>query len=1126
MRAIARLSGLFLGGILFCGSVFAESQPDTTQFQLKDIQQRLDQFVASADETELKAEIIILYKLAIGHLRTTEKLEEIAQGYLNLLETAPQKTLEIQEILALDSKDFTAKLNLDSSPSDSLQSLEHQLNKIKVQLAAVETALEEQVDQLQTEKRQPERWQELMADAQQKHQQASLDLEQLDSSNEPPLLIEAKRLTIIGLKKENTARMQQIDQAILSHGARSKLLQVRKELSERKRKVLQNRLSTFEEAINRLHEHEATRVQEAAKLAQRELVGKHQILQQNAKINTELGQELSRVVAAIERVSQDHKQLLDELTILERSFNNTQLQLEVAGSGTALGELLRSKRDLIPDIKKHKQYSKQIDRKIVVARLALLKTGEDRRGASNTDQLLQQLMSTVDEALGSHTYDSIKRLLTEVITDRKSVLDKLSTARENHTLALTELKRDQNRLLNQSKAFSALLKESLFWVASHEPINLGWLKQLWRSLTDLISPTNWITGGISLIKRLAEAPFIPFLGFLCAAIIFFLRRRINSYLPTLATQIGKVKHDSLMVTAEAMTLTFFAQIPVPLILFITGWVMKNDPNNTAISEGLGHGLTSTALFLYLATIFRSLSEPDGIMDRHFNWPEAGRTPLWRHFRWFIPSMAPLVLIIGFTEGQDIEIYRDTVGRLSQMVSSAFLAIFIWQTMSPRDGLMSIFYSKQDVQNNGRLRHFYFSALIILPLILAILSITGYYYTSLNLENRFGYTVLVISGVILVHALLIRWLLVTERRLVYQRALAKREALIAVLKAEKSGEDQVEPPADIPEVLQVNLETINEQTRRILLIGTGITLIIGLWMVWSDLLPAFAGLERVTLWQRTDLVSGVESLVPVTLFDLSLALVIALVTLSAAKNLPGLLEIFVLQSTTRSAGIRFAVSTLSRYAIVSVGFVISFSYLGIGWQEVQWLVAALGVGLGFGLREIFASYVAGIIILFERSVRVGDVVTVGSISGKVTKIYLRATTITDWDNKELVVPNNLVVTQNLTNWTLSDEVTRVIIKISIAKGSNTDQVHRLMHEVARANSSVLETPPPVVLFLGIGDAGYEFELRVFTRDSNNRQELTHQLYMALEKQLMSKGIGIGRPSMDILMKEQKHPQGLA
>ncbi len=192
-------------------------------------------------------------------------------------------------------------------------------------------------------------------------------------------------------------------------------------------------------------------------------------------------------------------------------------------------------------------------------------------------------------------------------------------------------------------------------------------------------------------------------------------------------------------------------------------------------------------------------------------------------------------------------------------------------------------------------------------------------------------------------------------------------------------------------------------------------------------------------------------------------------------------------------------------------------LGIGWQNVQWLVAAMTVGLGFGLQEIFANFVSGIILLFERPARVGDIVTVGAITGTVTKIRIRATTILDWDNKELIVPNKEFVTGNLVNWTLSNPNLRLVLKVGVAYGSDTRLVTELLYQVANQSLNVLETPEPSVVFNEFGDSSLNFELRLFVSDLKLYRSLRHELHIAIDDIFRQHQIEIAFPQCDLHVK---------
>jgi small-conductance mechanosensitive channel len=214
------------------------------------------------------------------------------------------------------------------------------------------------------------------------------------------------------------------------------------------------------------------------------------------------------------------------------------------------------------------------------------------------------------------------------------------------------------------------------------------------------------------------------------------------------------------------------------------------------------------------------------------------------------------------------------------------------------------------------------------------------------------------------------------------------------------------------------------------------------------------------------------------------------------------------------GIQFAITTLSRYAIVVVGLVMAFNQIGINWSKVQWLVAAMTVGLAFGLQEIFANFVSGLIILFERPMRVGDIVTSGEITGKVSQIQIRATTIQTWDNKELVVPNKEFVTGRLMNWTLTDPQLRISFLVGVAYGSDTAQVEQALYAVARQHPDVLKDPEPTVAFMNFGASSLDFDLRLSIPNLDVLMKVRHEINTAIDQAFRKANIEIPFPQQDL------------
>jgi potassium efflux system protein len=244
--------------------------------------------------------------------------------------------------------------------------------------------------------------------------------------------------------------------------------------------------------------------------------------------------------------------------------------------------------------------------------------------------------------------------------------------------------------------------------------------------------------------------------------------------------------------------------------------------------------------------------------------------------------------------------------------------------------------------------------------------------------------------------------------------------------------------------------------------------------------------------------------------------------------PGVLEIAFLQRMSVEQGSRYAITTLTRYVIFSVGVIVLFNSLGWKWSQLQWLVAALGVGLGFGLQEIVANFVSGLIILFERPVRVGDTVTVGDLSGTVSRIRIRATTITDWDRKEIIVPNKNFITERVINWTLSDQVTRIMVNVGIAYGSDTEHAQQIMLETVRAMPLVMEDPAPGVYFVGFGDSSLDFRIYVYARELTDRFPIIHEIHTRVNKALEANGITVPFPQRDLHLKsmDEKVMRGFA
>ena len=357
---------------------------------------------------------------------------------------------------------------------------------------------------------------------------------------------------------------------------------------------------------------------------------------------------------------------------------------------------------------------------------------------------------------------------------------------------------------------------------------------------------------------------------------------------------------------------------------------------------------------------------------------------------------------------------------------------------------------------------------------------------------------------------LRGLSVAARRIAWRRALARRQHLV------KEGAEGAEPQ----EEPTIALEQVNQQTLRITMLVMIALFAVMFWAIWSDLITVFAYLDSITLWHYNGTEAGASVVRSVTMGSLLFAIVASMVAWALIRNLPGLLEVLVLSRLNMRQGTSYAITTILNYAIIAIGAMTVFGSLGVSWDKLQWLAAALSVGLGFGLQEIFGNFVSGLIILFERPVRIGDTVTIGTFSGTVSKIRIRATTITDFDRKEVIIPNKAFVTERLINWSLSDTVTRVVIRLGVAYGSDLDKVKEVLLKVAHDHPKVMQEPAPAVFFTTFGPSTLDHELRLYVRELRDRSYTVDELNRAIDRLCRENDINIAFNQLEVHLRNEK------
>ncbi|HHV6362140.1 TPA: mechanosensitive ion channel domain-containing protein, partial [Haemophilus influenzae] len=590
--------------------------------------------------------------------------------------------------------------------------------------------------------------------------------------------------------------------------------------------------------------------------------------------------------------------------------------------------------------------------------------------------------------------------------------------------------------------------------------------------------------------------------------IFKFKNRIKQQLNKINREIHRLDTDSQWSTLLALLLTAFLTLSSTLwflaVCQMIGFFFFKNP------EEFWHWSFSMAGYCWFFTFWISLFRPNGIFVNHF---ESSKENAQR-FRGVIQRIIIVIVLLlntsVFSNVTDAGLANDVLGQINTITALIFCTAII----APRFNRVLRSYEPETNKHHWLIRIVQIG-LRLIPVGLIVLIVLGYYYTALNLIEHFIHSYIAWCVWWLVRNTIYRGITVSSRRLAHRRLAEKRRQKALENNYENISSDDVVAVGEPEESLALN--DVRSQLLRFVDLFIWTALLGIFYYVWSDLVTVVSYLREITLWQQTTTTDAGTVVESITLFNLLVALVIVGITYVLVRNISGILEVLIFSRVNLSQGTPYTITTLLTYIFIAIGGAWAFATLGMSWSKLQWLFAALSVGLGFGMQEIFANFVSGIILLFERPIRVGDVVTINGVSGTVAKIRIRAITLIDFDRKEIIVPNKSFVTGQVTNWALSSTMTRLVISVGVAYGSDLTLVRQLLLQAADEQPTVLRDPKPSAYFLTFGASTLDHELRVYVEQVGDRTSTTDAINRRINELFAEHNIDIAFNQLDVFIK---------
>lgn len=542
-----------------------------------------------------------------------------------------------------------------------------------------------------------------------------------------------------------------------------------------------------------------------------------------------------------------------------------------------------------------------------------------------------------------------------------------------------------------------------------------------------------------------------------------------------------------------------AALPIPLALWLAGTLLLSTGTGDSLGA-LAHAIAWAAAPLAWLLAISATCVSGGLAERHLGWTPAVCASIRRAALLAAQAVVPAVLVSRFASwSADVAGSRE-VARLATAAALATLALVSARIFSPRRGVFAGVISRVPNGWLATLSPFLHAFLSAVPAALAIAAVLGYQSTaSFVLDDLLRSYAVVFAVAVGLSAF--------DR--VGHGAIDRLTAHATAMDAEEEAR------------FDRQVRSFGRLVAVVLAIG-------GLLWAWRDQVPALWSMASTAVWSvggspATASAPAVAA-TPVTVGDLLSFVAIAVLTVVVVRDLPGLLNVLVLRRFPIDRSLRYALVSLARNVLVLVGLAASLGALQIRWADVQWLAAGVTVGLGFGLQEVFANFVSGIILLTERPVRVGDLVTIGGSTGRVARISTRATTLVDFDNKDVVIPNKSLITEPITNWTLNDAVVRDVLRVGVAYGSDLELVTRTLEEAVSGVDGVLPAPAPRVFLAGLGASSIDFDVLFHVDAAGVVREVKHDVGLRIDRLLRDRGIEIAFPQLDVHVKAMPEPGG--
>ncbi|WP_315850144.1 mechanosensitive ion channel domain-containing protein [Novipirellula maiorica] len=720
--------------------------------------------------------------------------------------------------------------------------------------------------------------------------------------------------------------------------------------------------------------------------------------------------------------------------------------------------------------------------------------------------------------------------LRSLLEQRQQWLNVLGQGYQDYQRKLGELDSTTTESVTLTNQYRKLIDRHVTWIRSGDPISLDDVRNLGDGLAALFDFRRSSELGYT-IKQKWQANPVGGIGLLLWIVLISLARwRTKSWLIDIGSR--KRMRDSTPDARKLATgvLTTLVAVAYPMLLYVVArWLGSGVVSELTLQTS--SGVYGASLVAMVVEVPRQLLRSYGYIDKYVGIELPGRERATAYLIIIGFGLVLAAYVVTLTGLLDHGMWRDSVARFGFILAMLVVAWTAHLSLRPTGGFLEPFIAKFGGSVIHRVRFVIYIAGIGFPLSMIALSSLGYGYTANEFVQRAIITLVSLmiaatlwSGVKIVSAHL--WQMLTGTASPQQYDEYGR-----IPSGQTAG-------TQVTGVLGEHFLELKHHLAFLCQCALVIGAIVCFGWLWIDVFPNVR-MGNPVVWTVQDTVnvssldaagqtvtSSVVQTTPITAMHLLLAAATLFVAFQLAKLLPALFDALVLQRVSFDEGMEHFTLVLGRGLLFGVGALLASQWAGLRWHTIQWLAVGLAIGLGFGLQDMVRNLFGGLIVLFEKPARLGDLITVGRVTGRVAAQKFRTTVLSDDEGREVIIPNKNFVSEDVVNWMGAGRLNVIPIEVAVNRDERPADICRTLQELVIDQPDVLLTPAPQATLVCVGKTSQRIEVRAWIEEGQDPSRFRDSLLKIVKQFLREKGLLVANQPAQPAMREASEEEMLS